>query len=186
MITKVSSIEKSVKETFIVDKGIITDEQDNMINIELEKLRIDLKASRVFHMVYHNGMVSLDGVGYRRASVMHSSKADYLETYLSTMTNIPMSVYSYWNTQFKTAGHVYYEDVEKIKESDRGLYYLFITKHIGSSYFEPYFGNDLEPRGFIGVEYINIRHTITPDESRELNTVAHIIRGIIYNVKTRE
>lgn len=185
MSTKVSSIDKAVKKIMVEEKSLISDEKDNAINNILIKLRSDIGATRVFHVIYHNGMMSLDGIGFRRASVVHECKAEYLDTYLSYVVNVPMSVFSYWNMMFKETGRVEYPVVDSIVGTERGIYYLFKSGHVMSAYFYSYIGDDAEPKGFIGIEFVNTESVLTKENRTKVESAVNKIAGILYDIRFR-
>lgn len=185
IVTKISHLQEDITNVMINDKLMISDEKDNAINVILNDIRIRLEASRVFHTVYHNGMTSLDGIGFRRASVLHECKSEYLESYLSLMTNIPMSVFSYWNLKFREEGVVEYPNVDSVEYHDRGVYYIMKSYRIESAYFYSYVGSDREPKGFIGIEFVNQDRILTKEESKYINNAVQKLAGILYDLKTR-
>jgi len=172
---------------FAENKYFISDETYIKMNVMLDEVRSKVNADRVYCFIYHDGLESLDGLHFQRATQVFERVNYGIKSTSQNNQNVSMSFFTYQNEKFgKYGGGVYTPSVNELKNIDITLYSHFKGQNIESVYRQTFFGmGDFSVKGFIGVDFVNRESHLTESQIAILKDAAIQARILLYDVKTR-
>lgn len=135
MMTSVLQIKTNTDTHHSLEEEEENRKVDTLINAQLQKLLVHVKANRVTCFQYHNGGKGLTGRSFQKMSMTHEIVDGLTAPVSLSYQNIPRTLYPILNKNVAEQGCYYVENIESIKETDplthawfaaRGCYSVFV------------------------------------------------------------
>ncbi len=154
----------------------------SLINNELEDIREDFKADRVWITQFHNGGNFFPtGKSMHKFSVFYEVAKSGISTVSSIFNNIPCSLYPKAFEQLMEGNGVFINDYKDPKVATYGLKGAAESVGTKSTYLIPLFTLDEKYIGNLGVDFVSKKKRLTKDEWEQLQIKAGRISGFISN-----
>lgn len=145
----------------------VTSKFTNFVHLGLERLVQNIKCSRAYFVIYHNGAWSNNGISLPKMSLINEAYHDYdLEPIMPQLQSIPRGFLPGLDTIFEEDGRVFYRDIELFKDKDP-ITYSWLAAH-GTKAVAIFPVRDVCKNyniGFVAVEYYSdIPENITDKE----------------------
>ncbi len=154
----------------------------SLINNELEDIREEFKADRVWITQFHNGGNFFPtGKSMHKFSVFYEVAKSGISTVSSIFNNIPCSLYPKAFEQLMEGNGIFINDYKDPKVATYGLKGAAESVGTKSTYLIPLFTLDEKYIGNIGVDFVSKKKRLTKDEWEYLQIKAGRISGFISN-----
>lgn len=154
----------------------------SLINNELEDIREEFKADRVWITQFHNGGNFFPtGKSMHKFSVFYEVAKSGISTVSSIFNNIPCSLYPKAFEHMMEGYGIFINDYKDPKVATYGLKGAAESVGTKSTYLIPLFTLDEKYIGNIGVDYVSKKKRLTKDEWEQLQIKAGRIAGYISN-----
>ncbi len=154
----------------------------SLINNELEDIREDFKADRVWITQFHNGGNFFPtGKSMHKFSVFYEVAKSGISTVSSIFNNIPCSLYPKAFEQLMEGNGIFINDYKDPKVATYGLKGAAESVGTKSTYLIPLFTLDEKYIGNLGVDFVSKKKRLTKDEWEQLQIKAGRISGFISN-----
>ena len=128
-IQAMESLIKGQSHTHSSEEENITSKFTNFVHLGLEKLVKNIKCSRAYFVIYHNGAWSNNGISLPKMSLINEAYSDYsMESIMPQLQSIPRGFLPGLDAIFDKEGRVFYRDIEKFREKDP-ITYSWLTLH---------------------------------------------------------
>jgi hypothetical protein len=152
----------------------------SLINNELEDIREDFKADRVWIAQFHNGGNFFPtGKSMHKFSVFYEVAKSGVSTVSTIFNNIPCSLYPKAFEHMMGGNGIFINDYKDAKVATYGLKGAAESVGTKSTYLIPLFTLDEKYIGNIGVDYVSKKKRLTKDEWEHLQIKAGRIAGFI-------
>lgn len=154
----------------------------SLIDNELEDIREEFKADRVWITQFHNGGNFFPtGKSMHKFSVFYEVAKSGISTVSSIFNNIPCSLYPKAFEHMMEGYGIFINDYKDPKVATYGLKGAAESVGTKSTYLIPLFTLDEKYIGNIGVDYVSKKKRLTKDEWEQLQIKAGRIAGYISN-----
>jgi len=154
----------------------------SLINNELEDIREDFKADRVWITQFHNGGNFFPtGKSMHKFSVFYEVAKSGISTVSTIFNNIPCSLYPKAFEHMMEGKGIFINDYKDAKVATYGLKGAAESVGTKSTYLIPLFTLDEKYIGNIGVDFVSKKKRLTKDEWEHLQIKAGRIAGFISN-----
>jgi len=154
----------------------------SLINNELEDIREEFKADRVWITQFHNGGNFFPtGKSMHKFSVFYEVAKSGISTVSTVFNNIPCSLYPKAFEQLMEGKGIFINDYKDNKVATYGLRGAAESAGTKSTYLIPLFTLDEKYIGNIGVDFVSKKKRLTKDEWEHLQIKAGRISGFISN-----
>ena len=107
----------------------VTSKFTNFVHLGLERLIKNIKCSRAYFVIYHNGAWSNNGISLPKMSMINEAYSDYnMESIMPQLQSIPRGFLPGLDAIFEKDGKVFCRDMERIREKDP-ITYSWLTMH---------------------------------------------------------
>ena len=155
-------------------------ESVSLINNELEDIREDFKADRVWIAQFHNGGNFFPtGKSMHKFSIFYEVAKSGVSTISTIFNNIPCSLYPKAFEHMMGGKGIFINDYRDAKVATYGLKGAAESVGTKSTYLIPLFTLDEKYIGNIGVDYVSKKKRLTKDEWEHLQIKAGRIAGFI-------
>jgi len=152
----------------------------SLINNELEDIREDFKADRVWIAQFHNGGNFFPtGKSMHKFSIFYEVAKSGVSTISTIFNNIPCSLYPKAFEHMMGGNGIFINDYKDAKVATYGLKGAAESVGTKSTYLIPLFTLDEKYIGNIGVDYVSKKKRLTKDEWEHLQIKAGRIAGFI-------
>ena len=154
----------------------------SLINNELEDIREEFKADRVWITQFHNGGNFFPtGKSMHKFSVFYEVAKSGVSTVSTIFNNIPCSLYPKAFEHMMGGKGIFINDYKDDKVATYGLKGAAESVGTKSTYLIPLFTLDEKYIGNIGVDFVSKKKRLTKDEWEHLQIKAGRIAGFISN-----
>tara|TARA_Y100000389_G_scaffold34753_1_gene29564 strand:+ start:1099 stop:1734 length:636 start_codon:yes stop_codon:yes gene_type:complete len=154
----------------------------SLINNELEDIREEFKADRVWITQFHNGGNFFPtGKSMHKFSVFYEVAKSGVSTVSTIFNNIPCSLYPKAFEHMMGGKGIFINDYKDAKVATYGLKGAAESVGTKSTYLIPLFTLDEKYIGNIGVDFVSKKKRLTKDEWEHLQIKAGRISGFISN-----
>jgi len=154
----------------------------SLINNELEDIREEFKADRVWITQFHNGGNFFPtGKSMHKFSVFYEVAKSGISTVSTIFNNIPCSLYPKAFEHMMGGNGIFINDYNDPKVATYGLKGAAESVGTKSTYLIPLFTLDEKYIGNIGVDFVSKKKRLTKDEWEHLQIKAGRIAGFISN-----
>ena len=154
----------------------------SLINNELEDIREEFKADRVWITQFHNGGNFFPtGKSMHKFSVFYEVAKSGISTVSTIFNNIPCSLYPKAFEHMMEGKGIFINDYKDAKVATYGLKGAAESVGTKSTYLIPLFTLDEKYIGNIGVDFVSKKKRLTKDEWEHLQIKAGRIAGFISN-----
>lgn len=154
----------------------------SLINNELEDIREEFKADRVWITQFHNGGNFFPtGKSMHKFSVFYEVAKSGVSTVSTIFNNIPCSLYPKAFEHMMEGKGIFINDYKDAKVATYGLKGAAESVGTKSTYLIPLFTLDEKYIGNIGVDFVSKKKRLTKDEWEHLQIKAGRIAGFISN-----
>jgi len=154
----------------------------SLINNELEDIREEFKADRVWITQFHNGGNFFPtGKSMHKFSVFYEVAKSGISTVSTIFNNIPCSLYPKAFEHMMGGNGIFINDYKDAKVATYGLRGAAESVGTKSTYLIPLFTLDEKYIGNIGVDFVSKKKRLTKDEWEHLQIKAGRIAGFISN-----
>ena len=154
----------------------------SLINNELEDIREEFKADRVWITQFHNGGNFFPtGKSMHKFSVFYEVAKSGVSTVSTIFNNIPCSLYPKVFEHMMGGKGIFINDYKDDKVATYGLKGAAESVGTKSTYLIPLFTLDEKYIGNIGVDFVSKKKRLTKDEWEHLQIKAGRIAGFISN-----
>ena len=154
----------------------------SLINNELEDIREEFKADRVWITQFHNGGNFFPtGKSMHKFSVFYEVAKSGISTVSTIFNNIPCSLYPKAFEHMMGGKGIFINDYKDAKVATYGLKGAAESVGTKSTYLIPLFTLDEKYIGNIGVDFVSKKKRLTKDEWEHLQIKAGRIAGFISN-----
>lgn len=154
----------------------------SLINNELEDIREEFKADRVWITQFHNGGNFFPtGKSMHKFSVFYEVAKSGVSTVSTIFNNIPCSLYPKAFEHMMGGNGIFINDYNDPKVATYGLKGAAESVGTKSTYLIPLFTLDEKYIGNIGVDFVSKKKRLTKDEWEHLQIKAGRIAGFISN-----
>ena len=154
----------------------------SLINNELEDIREEFKADRVWITQFHNGGNFFPtGKSMHKFSVFYEVAKSGVSTLSTIFNNIPCSLYPKAFEHMMGGKGIFINDYKDDKVATYGLKGAAESVGTKSTYLIPLFTLDEKYIGNIGVDFVSKKKRLTKDEWEHLQIKAGRIAGFISN-----
>ena len=154
----------------------------SLINNELEDIREEFKADRVWITQFHNGGNFFPtGKSMHKFSVFYEVAKSGVSTVSTVFNNIPCSLYPKAFEHMMGGKGIFINDYKDNKVATYGLRGAAESVGTKSTYLIPLFTLDEKYIGNIGVDFVSKKKRLTKDEWEHLQIKAGRISGFISN-----
>ena len=162
-------IKESVKNTSVIEN-------------ELEEIRAELKADRVWLAQFHNGgNFYPTGKSIQKFSIFYEVIRPGIASIVHTFSNIPTSLYSKAFSRLMEDEGIFIEDFENETIATYGLKSYADSTASKSTYILPLFSLDDKFIGMIGVDFVLDTEELEKDEWEHFQIYAGRIAGFLSN-----
>jgi len=152
----------------------------SLINNELEDIREEFKADRVWIAQFHNGGNFFPtGKSMHKFSIFYEVAKSGVSTVSTIFNNIPCSLYPKAFEHMMGGNGIFINDYRDAKVATYGLKGAAESVGTKSTYLIPLFTLDEKYIGNIGVDYVSKKKRLTKDEWEHLQIKAGRIAGFI-------
>ena len=152
----------------------------SLINNELEDIREEFKADRVWIAQFHNGGNFFPtGKSMHKFSIFYEVAKSGVSTVSTIFNNIPCSLYPKAFEHMMGGNGIFINDYKDAKVATYGLKGAAESVGTKSTYLIPLFTLDEKYIGNIGVDYVSKKKRLTKDEWEHLQIKAGRIAGFI-------
>jgi len=152
----------------------------SLINNELEDIREEFKADRVWIAQFHNGGNFFPtGKSMHKFSIFYEVAKSGVSTISTIFNNIPCSLYPKAFEHMMGGKGIFINDYRDAKVATYGLKGAAESVGTKSTYLIPLFTLDEKYIGNIGVDYVSKKKRLTKDEWEHLQIKAGRIAGFI-------
>ena len=154
----------------------------SLISNELEDIREEFKADRVWIAQFHNGgNFYPTGKSIQKFSVFYEVAKSGISTVSTIFNNIPCSLYPKAFEHMMEGKGIFINDYKDAKVATYGLKGAAESVGTKSTYLIPLFTLDEKYIGNIGVDFVSKKKRLTKDEWEHLQIKAGRIAGFISN-----
>jgi len=154
----------------------------SLINNELEDIREEFKADRVWITQFHNGGNFFPtGKSMHKFSVFYEVSKSGISDISTIFSNIPCSLYPKAFEHMMGGKGIFINDYKDAKVATYGLKGAAESVGTKSTYLIPLFTLDEKYIGNIGVDFVSKKKRLTKDEWEHLQIKAGRIAGFISN-----
>lgn len=164
------------------DKVRETVKNTSIIENELEEIRIEFEADRVWLAQFHNGgNFYPTGKSIQKFSIFYEVIKPGISSIVHTYSNIPTSLYSKTFSHLMKDEGIFISDFEDETVSTFGLKSYSESTASQSCYILPLFSLDDKFMGMIGVDFVIDKEELTKDEWEHFQIYAGRIAGYLSN-----
>ena len=154
----------------------------SLVSNELEDIREEFKADRVWIAQFHNGgNFYPTGKSIQKFSVFYEVAKSGISTVSTIFNNIPCSLYPKAFEHMMEGKGIFINDYKDAKVATYGLRGAAESVGTKSTYLIPLFTLDEKYIGNIGVDFVSKKKRLTKDEWEHLQIKAGRIAGFISN-----
>ena len=154
----------------------------SLVTNELEDIREEFKADRVWIAQFHNGgNFYPTGKSIQKFSVFYEVAKSGISTVSTIFNNIPCSLYPKAFEHMMGGNGIFINDYKDAKVATYGLRGAAESVGTKSTYLIPLFTLDEKYIGNIGVDFVSKKKRLTKDEWEHLQIKAGRIAGFISN-----
>ena len=154
----------------------------SLVSNELEDIREEFKADRVWIAQFHNGgNFYPTGKSIQKFSVFYEVAKSGISTVSTIFNNIPCSLYPKAFEHMMGGNGIFINDYKDAKVATYGLRGAAESVGTKSTYLIPLFTLDEKYIGNIGVDFVSKKKRLTKDEWEHLQIKAGRIAGFISN-----
>ena len=152
----------------------------SLIDNELEDIREEFKADRVWISQFHNGGTFYPtGKSIQKFSIFYEVTNLGISSISPIFNNIPCSLYPKAFEQMMEGNGIFINDYKDPKVATYGLKGAAESVGTKSTYLVPLFTLDEKYIGNIGVDFVSKKKRLTKDEWEQFQTKAYRIGGFI-------
>jgi len=152
----------------------------SLIDNELEDIREEFKADRVWISQFHNGGTFYPtGKSIQKFSIFYEVTNLGISSISPIFNNIPCSLYPKAFEQMMEGNGIFINDYKDPKVATYGLKGAAESVGTKSTYLVPLFTLDEKYIGNIGVDFVSKKKRLTKDEWEQFQTKAYRIAGFI-------